>query len=265
MKMEFQTIQTEVSQGIARLILNRPERMNSFNQQMHQEVQQVIRQWVNDDEIRVIILTGNGKAFSSGQDLQERVGQLEHIALPSQGTLAKYYNPLVELIRQAPKPIIAAVNGVAAGAGANIALACDLVVAKQSAHFVQAFCKIGLIPDAGGTWMLPRLVGYAKAMGLTLLGEPINASHAEQMGMIWKALPDDEFDAYIEQLAQHFSKQPTYGLALIKQAMQQSAVHSYEQQLEVEKNLQYLASHTEDYKEGVRAFVEKRTTQFKGH
>ena len=160
--------------------------------------------------------------------------------------------------------MIAAVNGVAAGAGANIALACDLVIAKESAQFIQAFCKIGLIPDAGGTWMLPRLIGHARAAALMLLGEPVSAVEAAIMGMIWKAVPDQEFDDYIVEVAQQLAKQPTYALALIKQSLQRSAEHSLSQQLELEQNLQYLALNSQDYKEGVRAFVKKRPAQFIG-
>jgi len=209
--------------------------MNSFNEKMHQEVQIAIRQLVDLEQVRVIIITGSGRAFCAGQDLKERAGQLDQIALPNEGTLAKYYNPLIETITHAPKPVIAAVNGVAAGAGANIALACDLVVAKQSASFIQAFCKIGLIPDAGGTWLLPRLAGHAKAMGLALLGDKISAEQAEKLG-----------------------------LSLIKQAIHRSTHHTLTEQLELEKNLQYLASNSQDYKEGVKAFTEKRTPLFMG-
>lgn len=257
------TIQTQVSQGVAMLNFNRPESLNSFNISMHQEVQQTLQAWSADPQVRVIVIRGNGRAFSAGQDLKERSGQ-EQIPLPSEGSLAKYYNPLIELIRHSPKPIIAAVNGIAAGAGANIALACDLVVAKESAKFIQAFSKIGLIPDAGGTWMLPRLVGHARAMALMLLGEPVSASDAVNMGMIWKAVLDQEFDSYIIKLAQQLAQQPTYALALIKQSLQRSAEQNLSQQLELEKNLQYLALNSQDYKEGVRAFVEKRPAQFIG-
>lgn len=260
----FTTIQTEVSQGVAILRFNRPDCLNSFNVTMHQEVQHALKDWSQDVAVRVIVIRGNGRAFSAGQDLKERSGQLAHIPLPSEGSLAKYYNPLVELIRHSPKPVIAAVNGVAADAGANIALACDLVIAKESAQFIQAFCKIGLIPDAGGTWMLPRLIGHARAAALMLLGEPVSAVEAAIMGMIWKAVPDQEFDDYIVEVAQQLAKQPTYALALIKQSLQRSAEHSLSQQLELEQNLQYLALNSQDYKEGVRAFVEKRPAQFIG-
>ncbi len=184
--------------------------------------------------------------------------------MPPEGSLAKYYNPLINLIRQSPKPVIAAVNGVAAGAGANIALACDLVIAKESARFIQAFSKIGLISDAGGTWMLPHLIGYARAVALTFLGVPVYAKEAAKMGMIWKMLPDTEFDAYIDEIAKQLAKQPTYALALTKQALQRSAENNMNQQLELEQNLQYLALSSQDYKEGVQAFVEKRPAQFTG-
>lgn len=258
------TIQTKVQQGVATLAFNRPDSLNSFNRLMHEEVQQILKVWNTDSDIRVIVIRGNGRAFSAGQDLKERAGQLDNIPLPHEGSLAKYYNPLIELIRRSPKPVIAAVNGVAAGAGANIALACDLVIATESAKFIQAFSKIGLIPDAGGTWMLPRLIGYARAMALTFLGEPISASEAAQMGMIWKMVPDQEFDSYIDEIAHRLTQQPTYALALTKQALQRSAENSLSQQLELEQNLQYLALSSQDYKEGVQAFVNKRPAQFVG-
>lgn len=258
------TLKIQVHQGVAMLYLNRPESLNSFNTTMHQELQQTLQAWSIDAEIRVIVISGNGRAFCAGQDLKERTGQLDQIALPPEGSLAKYYNPLVELIRNMPKPIIAAVNGVAAGAGANIALACDLVIAKESAQFIQSFSKIGLIPDAGGTWMLPRLIGYARATALTFLGDPVHATEAAEMGMIWKTVSDEKFDAYIDEISQRLAKQPTYALALTKQALQRSAEHNLNQQLELEKNLQYLALNSHDYKEGVQAFVEKRPARFMG-
>jgi len=262
--MMWEMIQTQVQQGVATLSFNRPDSLNSFNRQMHEEVQQVLKSWNTDSDIRVIVIRGNGRAFSAGQDLKERAGQLGSVPLPPEGSLAKYYNPLINLIRKSPKPVLAAVNGVAAGAGANIALACDLVIAKESAKFIQAFSKIGLIPDAGGTWMLPRLIGYARAMALTLLGEPVHAKEAAEMGMVWKMIPDAEFDAYIDDIAQRLAQQPTYALALTKQALQRSAENSMDQQLELEQNLQYLALSSQDYKEGVQAFVEKRPAQFTG-
>ncbi len=260
----FSCIETQVNQGVAILYFNRPDQLNSFNAVMHEEVQQILSAWRVDAEVRVIVISGKGRAFSAGQDLKERAGRLAPIPLPSEGSLAKYYNPLVELIRTSPKPVIAAVNGVAAGAGANIALACDLVVAKESAKFIQAFSKIGLIPDAGGTWILPRLVGYARAMALMLLGEPVSAADAVDMGMIWKAVPDHTFDTYISELAHQLAQQPTYALSLIKQSLQQSAEHSFHQQLDLEKNLQFLAQNSHDYKEGVQAFIEKRSPHFIG-
>ncbi len=244
----WDTIQTQVQQGIATLSFNRPESLNSFNRKMHEEVQQVLKSWNTDPDIRVIVIRGNGRAFSAGQDLKERAGQLGNVPLPPQGSLAKYYNPLINLIRQSPKPVIAAV----------------MVIAKESARFIQAFSKIGLIPDAGGTWMLPHLIGYARAMALTLLGEPLHAKEAAEMGMIWKMLPDTEFDVYIDDITQRLAQQPTYALALTKQALQRSAENNIDQQLELEQNLQYLALNSQDYKEGVQAFFEKRPAQFTG-
>ena len=259
----METLKTQILGGVATVYFNRPECLNSFNQKMHEELYELLKAWHDNTEIRVVVMTGQGRAFSAGQDLTERQ-QLETIPLPLEGSLQRYYNPLVQMIRQYPKPVIAAVNGVAAGAGANIALACDLVIAKHSVRFIQAFCHIGLIPDAGGTWMLPRLVGYAKAMGLALLGEAVHAIEAEQMGMIWKAIPDEEFDAYVNVLSHKMAKQPTSALALIKQAMYRSSEHDFNQQLELERNLQYFAMHSADFKEGVQAFKEKRPAQFIG-
>lgn len=178
--------------------------------------------------------------------------------------MERYYNPLIQAIRQSAKPVLAAVNGVAAGAGANLALACDVVIAKRSAQFIQSFCNIGLLPDAGGTWMLPRLVGYAKATGLTLLGESIDAVAAEQMGMIWQAVADDEFDHAVQALCEKLATRPTQALAFTKQAIQRSSEHTLQQQLELERNLQYFALHSHDFQEGVQAFKQKRPARFIG-
>lgn len=258
-----ETVQLHIKQSIATLILNRPARLNSFNQAMHEELATKFHQVSQDPHIRVIVITGHGRGFCAGQDLAE-TSQNGLIPLPLEGSLERFYNPLIQSIRQANKPVITAVNGVAAGAGANLALACDMVIASHSAHFIQSFCNIGLIPDAGGTWMLPRLVGYAKAMGLTLLGEPIDAKQAEQMGMIWQAIPDAEFNQSVQQLASKIAQRPTQALGFTKQALYRSSEHNLTQQLELERNLQYFALHSHDFKEGVNAFQEKRPAMFIG-
>ena len=253
----------EKSAGIARICLNRPERLNSFNEALHQALADAFQDANQDPNVRVILITGTGRAFCAGQDLSE-TAQQQSIPLPLAGSLERYYNPLIQNIRQSKKPVVAGVNGVAAGAGANLALACDLVIAKHSAQFIQSFCNIGLIPDAGGTWMLPRLVGYAKAVGLTLLGEPINAIEAERIGMIWQAVADENFDQALQQLCEKLAKRPTQALGFTKQALYRSSEHNLAQQLELERNLQYFALHSHDFKEGVQAFQQKRPAQFIG-
>lgn len=259
----MQTILIEKNAGIGRLILNRPHRLNSFNETLHQELASAFHTLSQDSEVRVIVITGQGRGFCAGQDLSESSTE-QGIPLPLEGSLERYYNPLIQNIRHSAKPVVAAVNGVAAGAGANLALACDVVIAKYSAQFIQSFCNIGLVPDAGGTWMLPRLVGYAKAVGLTLLGEAIDALEAERIGMIWQAVADDQFDAKVDALCEKLAQRPTQALAFTKQALQRSSEHSLAQQLELERNLQYFALHSYDFKEGVQAFKQKRPAVFLG-
>lgn len=250
----------EIKNGVAVITLNRPEKLNSFNREMALLLQKHLDD-CKDDAVRCVYITGAGKAFSAGQDLAE-------VADP-QGPgmnkiLSEHYNPIVSRIKALEKPVIAAVNGVAAGAGANIALACDIVVAAQSASFLQAFSKIGLIPDSGGTYTLPRLIGLQKATALMMLGEKIAASDAEKMGMIYKVFEDNTFADNAFQIAQFLANMPTKGLALTKQALQASAQNSWEQQLAAEDKYQQQAAATEDYAEGVNAFLAKRQPQFKG-
>jgi 2-(1,2-epoxy-1,2-dihydrophenyl)acetyl-CoA isomerase len=261
--MTYETILFEVDSGIARLTLNRPDKLNSLNTQMHGEVRQALA-GLPASGARVLILTGAGRGFCAGQDLGDRA-----VAPGSQGvdlgeSIDKHYNPLVLTLHNLPMPVIAAVNGVAAGAGANIALACDIVVAARSASFVQAFSKLGLIPDSGGTWILPRLVGNARAMGLAMLGTKLPAEQAAAWGMIWQCVEDSELPAAVDALARQFAVAPTRGLAATKAAIHRSWQHSFSDQLEVERVTQRELGRTPDYAEGVAAFTEKRTPRFTG-
>lgn len=238
--------------------LNRPERLNSFNAAMHRALAAALADLAEDESCRAVMITGAGRGFSAGQDL-EAIGK-DGVG----NVLEEFYNPLVRRIRSMPKPVVAAVNGVAAGAGANIALACDIVVAARSAKFIQAFAKISLIPDAGGTWFLPRLVGDVRARALALTGDAVGAEQAADWGMIWKVIDDERLRSDAEKLTAHLSTQPTAALALIKQALAASSGNSLDQQLDLERDLQAEAAALPDYKEGVRAFVEKRPAQFTG-
>ena len=257
--MEY--IEFSISDGIARIVFNRPEKYNAVHRAMALEIQEALREVSADKTVRVLLLTGKGKAFCAGQDLNEVVDP-DGPALKD--IVARHYNPIVRAIRNMHVPVVAAVNGVAAGAGANIALNCDIVVAKKSAVFIQAFSKIGLIPDSGGTWILPRLIGWQKALAISMLADTITAEEAERMGMIYRWWEDDEFDQQVEALLDRLSQMPTYGLYLTKEAYRLSAQSSLEEQLQVEAHLQTLAGASEDYREGVRAFLEKRKPQFKG-
>jgi len=247
--------------GVGTLQFNRPEKFNSFNQELAYAVQNALDDCEKDDTIRAIVITGSGKAFCAGQDLAEAT---DPDGPPLKNIVGDHYNPIIKRLRKIEKPIIAAVNGVAAGAGANIALACDLVVAKESAAFIQAFSSIGLIPDSGGTYFLPRLVGAQKALALMMTGDKVPAVEAEQMNMIYKAVADDEFDGYIEQLANKMAKMPTRGFGLTKLAVNKSLNNDLETQLDLEEKLQAEAGSTEDFKEGTQAFLEKRKPTFKG-
>jgi 2-(1,2-epoxy-1,2-dihydrophenyl)acetyl-CoA isomerase len=261
--MAYENILFGVEQGIARLTLNRPDKLNSFTAAMHAEVREALGRVVGEGG-RVLILTGAGRGFCAGQDLNDRA-----VAPGGQGadlgeSIENYYKPLVLALRNLPMPVIAAVNGVAAGAGANIALACDLVVATRSASFVQSFSKLGLVPDSGGTWFLPRLVGNARALGLALLGEKLSAEQAAQWGLIWRCVDDAEFKGVVESLATQLASAPTRGLARTKQAIYESAGRSLEAQIDQERDLQRELGRSSDYAEGVAAFVGKRTPIFTG-
>jgi 2-(1,2-epoxy-1,2-dihydrophenyl)acetyl-CoA isomerase len=261
--MSYETILFESNGGIARLTLNRPDKLNSFNTQMHGEIRQALST-LPASGARVLVLTGAGRGFCAGQDLGDRA-----VAPGSQGvdlgeSIDKNYNPLVLALQNLPMPVIAAVNGVAAGAGANIALACDLVIASRSAVFVQAFAKLGLMPDSGGTWFLPRLVGDARALGLTLLGNKLPAEQAAAWGMIWQCVDDAELSATVDALARQFAIAPTRGLAATKAAIRRSWLRTLTEQLDVERDMQRELGRSSDYTEGVAAFVEKRTPRFTG-
>jgi 2-(1,2-epoxy-1,2-dihydrophenyl)acetyl-CoA isomerase len=262
--MTYQTILFEESGGIARLTLNRPERLNSFNTVMHSEVQEALATLRQDGSARVLVLTGAGRGFCAGQDLGDRA-VASGDAPPDLGrSIESGYKPLILALQRLPLPVIAAVNGVAAGAGANIALACDLVIAARSANFIQAFSKIGLVPDSGGTWFLPRLVGHARAMGLALLGDKLPAEQAVQWGLIWRCVDDGQLTDEVDAIARHLAAAPTRGLARTKQAMLSSWGHTLEQQLDVERDYQQELGHSADYAEGVAAFMEKRAARFTG-
>jgi 2-(1,2-epoxy-1,2-dihydrophenyl)acetyl-CoA isomerase len=262
--MDLRTIVFSIDEGVALISLNRPAQLNSFNPQMHTEVQYALAQVRENPAVRALLLTGEGRGFCAGQDLADRQVAPGN-APPDLGqSIEQYYNPLVRALRGLPLPVVCAVNGVAAGAGANIPLACDIVLAARSASFVQAFCKIGLVPDCGGTWALPRLVGMARAKALALLGNRLSAEQAAAWGLIHACVEDADLRQEAMTLAKHLATQPTYGLALIKQALHASLDNNFDEQLGLERDLQHSAGRSEDYREGVAAFMEKRPPQFKG-
>lgn len=254
-------ILAELTDGVATITLNRPEKLNAFNESMHGELTHLLDRIELDRAIRAVLLTGAGRGFCAGQDLNDRIG-IEGVDLGD--GLDRLYNPLIRRLHKLERPVICAVNGVAAGAGASIALACDIVIAARSASFIQAFVKLGLVPDAGGSFMLPRLIGSARAKGMAMLGEKISAEKAADWGLIWDVVDDDQLMTVAGTLAGHLAKQPTFGLGLIKRAMNASATNDLDQQLDLERDLQREAGKTEDYREGVSAFLEQRPARFKG-
>jgi 2-(1,2-epoxy-1,2-dihydrophenyl)acetyl-CoA isomerase len=259
--MTYETIIFESSGPLATITLNRPDRLNSFTVQMHQELRDAL---ANLDDARVLILTGAGRGFCAGQDLADRAVATGDHPVDLGMTVASCWNPMIRTHTTLHQPIIARVNGVAAGAGANIALACDIVVAAKSAKFIQSFSAIGLIPDSGGTWVLPRLVGQARALGLALTGEPLPAEKAEEWGMIWKAVEDDALDSEVEALAQKLASLPPLGLAETKKMIRASWAHTLDQELNHQRDAMRHLGFTEDYREGVAAFLEKRPARFVG-
>ncbi len=250
----------EIKDNIAFITLNRPDKFNSFNREMALSMQERLVECKNPS-IRCVYITGTGKAFSAGQDISELTGEN---AIEIKQILSEHFNPIVTSIRKLEKPVVAAVNGVAAGAGANIALCCDIVVANQSASFIQAFSKIGLIPDSGGTFTLPRLIGWQKASALMMLGEKVASAEAERLGMLYKVFQDETFTEESKKIAATLAAMPTKGLAYTKQVLNHSLVNSWEEQLKDEDIFQQKAAQTTDYKEGIEAFLEKRQPIFKG-
>jgi 2-(1,2-epoxy-1,2-dihydrophenyl)acetyl-CoA isomerase len=249
--------------GITRLTLNRPDKLNALTRSMMGDLEAALEQAAASPDCRVVVLSGAGRAFSAGQDLADGV-YVEGGPQPDLGLVLDQYNPVIRRIRVLPKPVVAGVNGIAAGAGASLALACDLVFAARSASFMQAFARIGLIPDCGSTWMLPRLIGEARARGLAMLTEPLPAEKAEAWGLIWKAVDDDKLSAEVDATASRFASGPTYGFALQKQAFASSAHNTLDAQLNLERALQSKAGASPDYAEGVGAFLAKRKPSFTG-
>ena len=262
--MDFNTILFEVGDGVATLTLNRPKSLNSFTVEMHAEIRAAMREVQENAAIRCLVITGAGRGFCAGQDLADRASSGDGDVPDVGASVEKNYNPLISSIMNLPKPVICAVNGVAAGAGASIALACDIVLAARSASFIQVFCKIGLIPDSGGTWNLPRAVGLARAKGLAMLGDRLNAETAEAWGLIWKCVDDDALQDETQKMARHFATQPTRALGRIKQLLHSSISNTLPEQLLLEQKAMQELGQSDDYREGVAAFPAKRPPVFKG-
>jgi len=262
--MNFNTIEFATGEGVATLILNRPKSLNSFTAEMHAEIRVAMQQVTENADIRCLVITGAGRGFCAGQDLGDRASSGAGDVPDVGASVEKDYNPLIRSITGLPKPVICAVNGVAAGAGASIALACDIVLAARSASFIQVFCKIGLIPDSGGTWNLPRAVGLARAKGLAMLGDRLPAETAEAWGLIWKCVDDDALLDEAQKMARHFATQPTRALGRIKLLLHESFSNTLSEQLVLEQKAMHELGQSEDYREGVAAFLEKRPAVFKG-
>jgi 2-(1,2-epoxy-1,2-dihydrophenyl)acetyl-CoA isomerase len=264
MAQDFETVRLDTADGVATLTLARPDRLNSFTVQMHGEVQQALARVRADRAVRCLVLTGAGRGFCAGQDLADRAVDPSAAGVDLGESIERYYKPLVQALRSLEMPTLAAVNGVAAGAGANLALACDLVFAARSASFVQSFSKIGLVPDCGGTWWLPRLVGPARAMGLALTAEKLSAERAEQWGLIWKCVDDDALMPAVLVLARELAAGPTRGYVRTRQAIDAAATLTLDASLDLERDCQRELGRGDDYREGVAAFMARRTPVFKG-
>ncbi len=263
--MSYQDIQFQIEDGVARLTLSRPDKLNSFTAAMHAEVRDVMdRVEAGEGGVRVLLLTGAGRGFCAGQDLGERKREPGAPPVDLGETLGNNYNPLIRRLDALAVPVLVGVNGVAAGAGANLALAGDIVIAKESASFIESFCRLGLLPDSGGTYVLPRLVGRARAMGMALLGDRISARQAEAWGLIWQCVPDEEFDATLDRLARQLAQAPTKGLVYTRRALRASVNHNLAEQLELERGMMAELGRSEDYAEGVAAFIAKREPVSKG-
>lgn len=262
--MENALILSHIEAGVLTITLNRPDRLNSFNDEMHHQLSEALTVAERDDTVRCVLITGAGRGFCAGQDLNDRNVSVEQAAPDLGLSVERFYNPLIRRLSALPKPIVCAVNGVAAGAGAALALACDIVVAADNASFIQSFCKLGLVPDSGGSWYLPRLAGHARAMGMALLGDKISAQQAVEWGMIWQVVAAAELAEHSFRMARQLATQPTYGLGLIKKAMYSSASNTLDQQLDLERDLQRLGGRSADYREGVSAFFAKRSPNFSG-
>ncbi|MGJ9417105.1 2-(1,2-epoxy-1,2-dihydrophenyl)acetyl-CoA isomerase PaaG [Massilia sp. CMS3.1] len=262
--MSYESILFTIENGVAVLTLNRPDRLNSFTQAMHLEVRDALDTLQADKSVRVLVLTGAGRGFCAGQDLGDRAVAPGAPGVDLGESVEKFYAPLVMTLRSLPMPVICAVNGVAAGAGANLALACDIVLAAKSASFIEAFCKLGLIPDTGGTWHLPRLIGHARATGLAMLGDKLSAEKAEEWGLIWRCVPDEALMDEALAMADHFASAATRGLAFTKKALQASYANTLPEQLKLEGEMMRELGYSHDYREGVAAFIAKRPAQFKG-
>jgi len=260
----FDTIQYVAADGIARLTLNRPDRLNSFTVAMHEEVARVLADAEADPAIRVVVLSGAGRGFCAGQDLGDRAVAPGGTPVDLGESIDRYYAPLIRRLTGMAKPVLCAVNGVAAGAGVNIALACDIVIAARSARFIQSFANIGLIPDSGGTWILPRLIGQARALGLALTGDPLPAETAAAWGMIWKCVEDDQLVDEVDALARRFATGPTRGLAATKALIRQASLRSLDEELGLERDAMRELGRSADYQEGVAAFMAKRPAVFTG-
>lgn len=261
--MRYGTIQFEIAEKVARLTLNRPDRLNSFTVQMHEEVRDALTRTVAE-KARCLVIIGAGRGFCAGQDLSDRAVAPGDGPVDLGQSVDQYYNPLIRTLATMEMPVIAAVNGVAAGAGANIALACDIVIAARSAKFIQSFASIGLIPDSGGTWILPRTVGLPRAMGLALAAEPLSAEKAESWGMIWKCVDDDNLASEVNRLATKFASGPTMALASIKQRLRAALLNDLDTELDAERDAMRHLGFSSDYAEGVAAFAEKRAPKFNG-